>query len=113
MDDGEALGVAIESEMVAALMSREDLAQASGVSPDTIGRHIRGEQDPAARLRAIARALDVKPQELLDLADRIAGRADRRGQSIAGDGSNIQVGGNMENPVVVVNDPTTEAKGRS
>lgn len=98
MDDGEALGVAIESEMVAALMSREELAQASGVSPDTIGRHIRGEQDPAARLRAIARALDVKPQELLDLADRVAGRADRRGQSIAGD---------------VVNDPTTEAKGRS
>lgn len=114
MDEAEALGVAIESERVAAVMSRDELAEAAGVSLDTIGRHIRGEQDAAGRLRAIAKALDCTPQELLDRADGIVGRAQRRTatQSVEGDG-NLAVGGNIENSTVVVGDTTTQAEGRS
>lgn len=94
MDPALALGIAIESEMVAAQMSRDDLAEAAGISIETLGRHIRGEQEPVlARLRAIAAALEMRPQDVLDRADMVAGRAARR----AGDTQANSGGRNLMN----------------
>ncbi|MGC3954597.1 MAG: helix-turn-helix transcriptional regulator [Propionicimonas sp.] len=110
MELTEALGIAIESERIAAHISREDLAAAVGVSIDTLGRHIRGEQEPSiSRLRSIADAMGVTAQEILDRADQTIGRVTKRAevaQQNSG-GTNVQIAGNVEGSV------TVEAEGRS
>lgn len=114
MEPALALGVAIEGEMVMAMMTRDELAAELGISPETLGRHIRGEQEPTlARLRAVAKALDTTPQQLLTRADVVAGRMSRREaaaitQANTG-GQNVQVLG----PVHIEGDvEMTEAEGQ-
>lgn len=103
MIPSEALGVAIDAERVAARLSRDALAEAVQISPETLGRHLRGEAEPSlARLRDLAAALDMRPQDLLDRADVVAGKAERRasvaqrvkgsGNLIAGGDINIEAG---------------------
>lgn len=94
--DGEALGVAIDAERVAARLSRSELAELVGVSEESLGRYIRGETEPKlAILRQLASALDQRPQDLLTRADQILSRSTRMaGMEVAGD-RNIQVGGDI------------------
>lgn len=103
METSEALGVAIDSERVASRLTREELAEAAGITVDTLGDYIRGEREPSlARLRDLAAALDMRPQDLLDRADVVAGKAERRasvaqrvkgsGNLIAGGDINIEAG---------------------
>jgi transcriptional regulator with XRE-family HTH domain len=107
MEPAHALGVAIEAEMIMALMTRDELAANLGISTETLGRHIRGEQEPSlARLRAIAAAMETTPQQILTRADVVAGRIDRRAGSAAtqanAGGQNVQVMG----PVHIEGDVT-------
>jgi DNA-binding Xre family transcriptional regulator len=51
------------------IMSRDDLAEKSGIARDHIGRLERGEipgESRAKTIRALAKALEVEPDELLE-----------------------------------------------
>lgn len=114
MNEAQALGRAVRSEMVANGMGRKDLAEAVGVSTDSLGKYLRGELEPSLeKLRAFAEALNCSVGYLINRQEQIKGWATgSQHQSIDGDG-NLAVGGSIENSTVVIGDPTTEAKGRS
>lgn len=98
------LGIAIESERIASCLTRDELAQAANVTPETLGDYIRGEREPSlARLRDIAAAMEVRPQDLLDRADMIAGRAARReGDTQANTGGrNLMITGTVKGDVKI------------
>lgn len=105
MNPMEALGVAIESERVASRMTRDELAEAVGISAETLGRIVRGESDPPySRLVAVAEALGVALQDILTRAEVVAGRIPRRAETAQANtgGANLQVAGDVTGDVTVV-----------
>lgn len=82
MDSAKALGVAIDAERVACQLTKEELADESGVAPASLFAYLRGDREPPLnKLRQIAAALGERPQDLLDRADDVAGRADTRARN--------------------------------
>ncbi|MFT4296149.1 MAG: helix-turn-helix transcriptional regulator [Micropruina sp.] len=94
MNDAEALGRAIESEMVANGLTRKELADVMGVSADSLGKYLRGEVEPSlGRLRVFATALNCTVGYLIGRQEQIMGWT--RGpvtQAILGEGNNQVTG---------------------
>lgn len=87
MNEAQALGRAVRSEMVANGMGRKDLAEAVGVSTDSLGKYLRGELEPSLeKLRAFAEALNCSVGYLINRQEQIKGWATgSQHQSIDGD----------------------------
>ena len=96
IDADEALKRAIDSELLAAGLNRAHVADHLEMDLSTLGNHLRGKSPlTVAELRGIAEVLDMTPQEILDRADHILGREQRRAVTqSAGDGA-AQAGGDI------------------
>lgn len=67
-----ALGAAVRRLRLDAELRQEDLAHRAGIHFTTLRRIETGKADPTlSTVRHLAQALDVKPAELLELAERI------------------------------------------
>lgn len=97
MEPMKALGVAIDAERVTSQMTREELASALGIVPETLNRYLRGDVDLRySHLISIADALGIEVGELLVHADVVAGRVARRDARISqanSGGQNVMVAG--------------------
>jgi len=74
-----ALGQAVRDLRSARGVSQEDLAHLSGMHRTYLGGIERGTRNPSfTNLARLADALEVRPSELLALAETLDERADRR-----------------------------------
>ena len=67
----------LRAAMAKAYMTQADLAKSSGLSPMSISKYVRGSGISRVNLQKIARALHVKPKDLLPDGEKFIYRLDK------------------------------------